>query len=577
MYCCYPTAALPRLFSGFLWLVVVVLLLEGPLTFIQTTLKGSISNDMTKKLSVQEKQTRKPIQKACVFCHEKHLQCDVGRPCQNCLRRNIGHECRDKERKRRQNRKKRCIEVEAAPLVERKRLATSKKLGIAKLSMSSARETAPLEVEPRTETHAVDPPSDPALATKKQEIDVSTPEISKIPSLTNLFDPTNEPFVVNDVLLPSYQNSTSNLRSTLEAPSKQRELHKVASETSPEDRISSNGSNFDSAWANNEYMKLNDILSTPGVVVNSRTNLHWSPSFKMDNYLKDLGSPRLSTTNLAAANEPGLPRTNSRPHISLDMASQHLAQSANDTTVSPDSLEKDQEDITPYRLRQLVKSPEELYNKQHLIKPHNYRAAYRDLLMYLRDRFLDNRGSQKNTSKNRDGPQHLQHIAHSIATHYAPIFVTLTTNLIENDLKLQELILQRTLLEYENMAKLVNCTPMCIWRRSGEICYVSNEFVSLTGFPRKDMLSKRRFILEFLDDESVVDYFDIFHEYLAFGSKEGAGGTSDGQAVFSECNLLLKNGTYLKCACIWTVKRDGYNIPLLVMGQFLPIFDIDQN
>ena len=153
------------------------------------------------------------------------------------------------------------------------------------------------------------------------------------------------------------------------------------------------------------------------------------------------------------------------------------------------------------------------------------------------------------------------------------------------------------LLDLENMAKLVSCTPMCIWRRSGEICFVSNEFYSLTGFNKNLLLDRTSFIFEYLDHKSVSNYFQIFNELLAFGyndinkrkkllmlnacsstsSKitEGFSFTTDGKAIFTKCNLLLSNGLYLKCACCWTVKRDSFNIPILVMGQFLPIFEMD--
>ncbi|KAF6057989.1 Fungal Zn(2)-Cys(6) binuclear cluster domain family protein [Candida parapsilosis] len=55
---------------------------------------------MTKKLTPQEKQNRKPASRACTFCHQKHLQCSNERPCKNCVKRNIASECHDIVRKR---------------------------------------------------------------------------------------------------------------------------------------------------------------------------------------------------------------------------------------------------------------------------------------------------------------------------------------------------------------------------------------------------------------------------------------------------------------------------------------------
>ncbi|GMM35528.1 hypothetical protein DASC09_028530 [Saccharomycopsis crataegensis] len=55
---------------------------------------------MTKKLPLHIKLQRKPISRACEFCHQKHLQCDSTRPCKNCVKRNVADYCRDVQRKR---------------------------------------------------------------------------------------------------------------------------------------------------------------------------------------------------------------------------------------------------------------------------------------------------------------------------------------------------------------------------------------------------------------------------------------------------------------------------------------------
>lgn len=567
---------------------------------------------MTKKLTAEEKLNRKPIHTACVFCHEKHLQCDVGRPCQNCLKRGIGDTCRDKERKPRvrgsRKTKKEVIfvkkldkvkveetknEYEDAKDEEYKRGAMtihknkakvskeSKSQGvkrgrISKLSMDSVPLPLPLSVGPAS-------PSDLSNNSQKK---VSSPELTKIPSLTQLFNPIAET-VITDSLLSSAQNSASHLPSLVDKiPMDPKEKPHISLENDVSSTLNNEPDRpeFGSVWTTEEYTKLNDMLSTPNLSRNnSKTFLNsgttWSPNLvmRMDSIME---SPHpINPQDLLTTSSNALKRTHSRPHISLNQLSNETKRESL-TDTSPESQGGDKSDyMTPYKFRQLIKTPEDLYHHEDIVQPHNYKSAYLELLKFLRSRFIgDSKASLRKDE--RDGSSQLQHIAHSIKTHYAPIFVTLTTNLIAQDLKLQELILQRALLEYENMARLVNCTPMCIWRRSGEICFASNEFISLTGFNKKEILNKRKFIMEFMDNESILDYYEIFHEYLAFGSKQSGpfnalAGTSDGQAVFSECNLLLKNGCFLRCSCIWTVKRDGFNIPMLVMGQFLPIFDFE--
>lgn len=55
---------------------------------------------MTKKLPLHIKLQRKAISRACVLCHKKHLQCDPTRPCKNCVKRGVADSCEDVQRKR---------------------------------------------------------------------------------------------------------------------------------------------------------------------------------------------------------------------------------------------------------------------------------------------------------------------------------------------------------------------------------------------------------------------------------------------------------------------------------------------
>ncbi|AAS53452.1 AFR081Cp [Eremothecium gossypii ATCC 10895] len=480
---------------------------------------------MTKRISAEEKLNRKPISRACVFCHEKHLQCDVGRPCQNCEKRNIGESCRDNVRKVRKTR------------------GRTPRSGV--MNLRRARREHEDELAIATKSRGAGEPGSTGLP--------------QVPSLSTLFDANVDPVIDEELLPATYVDPLG--PSDVELPT-------------------SGAESFGSVWASSEYTKLNEILGSPGI---ERPRKHVPSKYEPFAVPATAEhSPSPSTPIELLQDHAGLLFRNTlRRHISLDTAQSSYQASTQDTqastvasSVSCEGAQfpaSEAEYTSPYSFRQLVRSPEDLYRHQNSIFPHNYRQAYLELLNILRARFL----SAQDEIAREEGPKQLHSIAQSIKTYYAPIFVTLTSNLIESDLKMHELILQRTLLEYENMSKMVNCIPMCIWRRSGEICYVSNEFISLTGFSRRELLMRRRFIMEFFDNHGIVDYFKLFNEYLAFSSKEGFSSTSDGQAVFSECNLLMANNSFLKCACIWTVKRDSFNIPMLVMGQFLPIFDMD--
>ncbi|QLL33808.1 hypothetical protein HG536_0F01330 [Torulaspora globosa] len=533
-------------------------ILEGVL---RDTITPSFVRKMTKKLPLELKQTRKPIQTACGFCHEKHLQCDVGRPCQNCLKRNIGYLCRDKIRK---PRKRSCTSASNNELVKAVKVDAG---SVQKTGESALGSDEPLD----------DAASDMMdMKTEENEDDSAKTSDEALPRMHSFSTLLNNHFntFLHDPVIPNM------LGSHPETKGPHHESNKI------EDAI-----DFGSMWATNEYMKLNDIAGImPSDDKRPEDMVDKEPTDDIPPINRSSSSQLFQYLNVG----PTVPRSDSRPFISLEMdkmgsmnridvAKTDQLYNADSSNPSPQNLRETE--LTPYKIRQLIKTPKDLFEKQHLIKPHNYRTAYKDLLRCLHRMFLGSYASDSLESFQGDTEQNqkmqlrrkqLRHIARSIVDRYAPIFVTLTSNMIEDDLLMQELILQRTLLEFENMAKLVTCTPICIWRRSGEICFVSNEFLSLTGFSKKEILNERRFIAEFLDHQSVVDYYDLFHEYLAFGSKNGTKSTTaDGQAIFGECNLLVSNGSFLKCAGCWTAKRDSFNISLLVVGQFLPIFDVE--
>lgn len=618
---------------------------------------------MTKKLPSELKQTRKSIQTACEFCHTKHIQCDVGRPCQNCLKRNIGKFCRDKKRKSR----KRIEKHGTQPY-----LNLGKRLVIHDVPSKTV---SPSSVHLQRDFLSSDqekPGKTPAHNTNIQytyNINDNFQSAGSIPRITN-FNTDNGQTVLentsnnisasqavhlmNDPIIPTVRKSTLNLKSHF------LEQHKAmqqplatnclvatsnvpvhsgmdTSNKSDDDVDDETNIHFDSMWCNDEYMKLKDIvdISTPFLPNNSQifslqeseypnpsASTRGNSSLHLTNLLnstKSVNDQKDSSIGHSTSTFNTYDEVVSRPFISLDML--HLNRGANANTHpshnaklesecdssshSDADLEKHDTDfISPSKFRELVKTPQDLYDNKCFIKPHNYKLAYTKLLTTLRKKFLEGAEIDKSASvKDEHSTQKhnlrydLEVIIRSILERYAPIFISLTSNMIEEDLLLQEVTLQRALLDLENMAKLVSCMPMCIWRRSGEICFVSNEFYSLTGFNKNLLLDRTSFIFEYLDHKSVSNYFQIFNELLAFGyndinkrkkllmlnacsstsskTTEGFSFTTDGKAIFTKCNLLLSNGLYLKCACCWTVKRDSFNIPILVMGQFLPIFEMD--
>lgn len=189
--------------------------------------------------------------------------------------------------------------------------------------------------------------------------------------------------------------------------------------------------------------------------------------------------------------------------------------------------------------------PESIYATVN--KPFSYTPGFHKLIAYLRSRFPK---------------EMLVKMAESMAS-YRPSFIACTNSLREADLIFMEQCFQRTLLTYDNFIK-VSGTPTIVWRRTGEIAYVGREFSILTGWTKDQLMGQKiNFIVELLDDTSVVEYFQLFLR-IAFGDFLGA--------TMTECTLLTpKKDVKIRTGCIWTLKRDVFGIPMMVIGNFLPI------
>lgn len=189
--------------------------------------------------------------------------------------------------------------------------------------------------------------------------------------------------------------------------------------------------------------------------------------------------------------------------------------------------------------------PAEIY--ANVRQPYSYTPAYHQLTIYIRTRFTRE--------------QQLR-IAKSMAS-YRPSFIACTNTLKEDDLIFMEQCFQRTLLEYEKFMAYSG-TPTAVWRRTGQISAVGTEFCVLTGWPRERLLNEHTFIVELMDDNSVVEYFEMFSK-MAFGDSRGVN--------MSECTLLTPQGKKVKTTSIWTLKRDVFGIPMMIVGNFLPIIN----
>ncbi|XDT05853.1 Zn(2)-C6 fungal-type DNA-binding domain signature [Nakaseomyces glabratus] len=190
-------------------------------------------------------------------------------------------------------------------------------------------------------------------------------------------------------------------------------------------------------------------------------------------------------------------------------------------------------------------TPVEIYKL--INEPFSHTPGFRHLLQYLRKRF-----SQKD----------LVSMCQNMA-YFRPIFIACSITLTEEDMIFMEQCYQRTLLQYVKFIQEIG-TPTVVWRRNGQISYVNDEFEILSGWKREELLDKMSFIVEIIDDESVREYFKTFAR-IAYNNIKGS-------EQMDVCRLLTPiRNQVIECKCIWTLKRDMSGLPLMILGNFLPV------
>ncbi|CCH45534.1 hypothetical protein BN7_5116 [Wickerhamomyces ciferrii] len=485
---------------------------------------------MTKKLPLNERLNRRPIARACEFCHQKHLQCDSSES------------------------KQPIVDIIRPWYVERKRAkyladdSKSKQTTKRRKSTISNSESANTSTDETTRTPSVstslpiDTKFQPILPNASISVNEgslftnysqdSTPQIS---NQHQQHQQQQQHQQMNQALQvpPSHShiqgyNDALNSRKTRGAsPTINRLIQREPSISTSTREYSPPGDVFSSLFANEEYSQLADIIDKSGGLGNETPLSQHSHGNQSINFNSEFQSS-LQNDN------------NTRPYISLSDNSINHNQSFSYDLVP-------EEDYTsPLIIRNMIQIPDDVYNVQ--INSYNYPKAYHALLNYLKTRF---------------NKEQLIKIAKFMAD-YRPSFIAATRSLVELDLLFAERSFQRSLLEYESMSSL-SSSPTIMWRRTGEIVAVSSEFSSLTSHSKFALLSKRTFIIELMNESSALDYFKLFSS-VAFGDLNGV--------IITECTLLNPNGEPIRCASTWTVKRDVFDIPMLIVGQFLPILQV---
>lgn len=182
-----------------------------------------------------------------------------------------------------------------------------------------------------------------------------------------------------------------------------------------------------------------------------------------------------------------------------------------------------------------------------LLKPYDYAAGYTRLQAYMKENM---------SSKSQ---QRILNPLNSIR----PAFKSIARSLNDVDLMLVEEGFERMLLSYDRVFTSMSM-PACLWRRTGEIHRANKEFATLVGVTVDDLRDGKLAIYELMSEESAVNLWEKYGS-IAFDKRQ--------KAVLTSCSLITHDEQKRRhdCCFSFTIRRDRYNIPICIVGNFIPI------
>ncbi|KAI7866621.1 hypothetical protein BDF14DRAFT_1810815 [Spinellus fusiger] len=184
--------------------------------------------------------------------------------------------------------------------------------------------------------------------------------------------------------------------------------------------------------------------------------------------------------------------------------------------------------------------------KAGILKPYNYVNGYARLQNYM---------DQHMTGETK------QRILNVMGT-FRPAFRQVAQSLTDIDLILVEEAFDRLLLDYDRLFAAA-AIPACLWRRTGEIYKGNKAFASLIDVSVEQLHGGRLCIYEIMSEESLVNYWEKYSN-IAFDPRQ--------KAVLTCCFLKHKTTSVLFSCCFsFTIRRDQYAIPTMIVGNFLPV------
>lgn len=187
-------------------------------------------------------------------------------------------------------------------------------------------------------------------------------------------------------------------------------------------------------------------------------------------------------------------------------------------------------------------TPEDVY--RNVLKPYDYTEGYHILMQYLTHNF------EKND---------ILRVVRALAA-FRPSLIALQMPMSEDDEIFLERSFQRTLIELEKLISY-SATPTAVWRRTGEIVCVSPEFCQLVGKKEEEIVRNRTCIYQLFNKTGTIEYWENFAEHAFENTTQN----------FFQATTLENEAKTVPCAACFTIRRDVFDLPSVIIGQFLPI------
>ncbi|ORY11636.1 hypothetical protein BCR34DRAFT_565007 [Clohesyomyces aquaticus] len=448
------------------------------------------------------------------------MTCDLERPCTRCIKRNIGHLCHDEPR---ESVKKSKTDPESANGE----------------NDSSNHEPAPSEAPINTLDQRANAPeaglnlAPPQLpqgrsantAPIAQPTPVSAPQV---PSLT----PTSQSFLnYNNDWSSSSQNNFHDMHhyhpsymfNTSEVHNEYNLLNDFLSNSLMDDGALYGGGDF-------HHLFSDPTLTNPMGTLNNNSLYNPNPNASSSNQL--LPPPAQSAAgNSITRPASGFPMDKARER--------YLMTAADPTGAASDTPEE--------RMNKLLRAKMDA----GLLKPFNYVKGYARLNQYMELNL-------QQVSRVRILRQ---------LDRFRPKFRERMQSLTDMELVRVEMWFDKSLMDYDRVFASM-AIPACCWRRTGEIYRGNKEMAELIHAPMSKLRDGNIALHEIIAEASLVSYWEKFGA-IAFDHTQ--------KAILTSCSLknpdTNSKDPEIRCCFSFTVKRDMYNIPALIVGNFIPLVD----